>query len=151
MVRDIIVDKRRKILVMKIEILLIAALLIFGVACASQGKATAEMKSVDYQTFAKKIKSGDVPIIDVRTPEEYAAGHIPGAINIDASAEGFEQEICQFDKSKPLAIYCRSGRRSKEAAERIMSKGYDVIELDKGIRSWEGEIEIPAEQSIRVE
>ena len=78
--------------------------------------------------------------IDVRTPEEFSEGHIPGAINIDVKGEGFDEKVAQLDKSQPVAIYCRSGRRSKLAAERMANAGFKVTELSEGILSWKGEV-----------
>ena len=113
----------------------IAAIVLF-IGCSPEGS----VRSVDYQTFAEEIAVDDIVLVDVRTAEEYAAGHIPGAVNIDSSAENFEEQICEFSNKKPIAMYCRGGRRSKEAAARIISLGYDVIDLDKGFNSWEGDV-----------
>ena len=76
-------------------------------------------------------------IIDVRTPQEYADGHLYRAINIDWQKDGFIDEITQLlDKSIPLAVYCRSGRRSAEAASVLADAGYKVINLKEGFQSW---------------
>ena len=90
----------------------IVAIVLF-IGCSPEGS----VRSVDYQTFAEEIAVDDIVLVDVRTAEEYAAGHIPGAVNIDSSAENFEEQICEFSNKKPIAMYCRGGRRSKEAAE----------------------------------
>lgn len=105
--------------------------------------ANVKLSSVSAEEFADVIRRGDVHLVDVRTAEEYASGHIPGAINMDGSSASFEQQISTLDKSKSVALYCRSGRRSKIAAERVNALGYDVIELDKGILSWQGELAYP--------
>ncbi|MBE6203631.1 MAG: rhodanese-like domain-containing protein [Rikenellaceae bacterium] len=97
--------------------------------------------SVDAARFAEVIESEQVQIIDVRTPEEFSNGHIPGAVNIDIDGEGFEAKVAQLDKSRPVAVYCRGGRRSKEAAEHMVSCGLEVTELSDGILSWRGELE----------
>lgn len=100
-----------------------------------------EFRSVDADTFAQEITNPAVQLIDVRTAAEYAEGHIPGAALMDVGEESFEAKIQTLDKSRPVALYCRSGRRSKAAAERVVKAGYEVVELDGGILSWEGAVE----------
>ncbi len=97
--------------------------------------------SVDADSFAKVIANEQVQIIDTRTPEEFNEGHIPNAININIDGEDFDAKIAELDKTRPVAVYCRGGRRSKEAADIIVGFGYDVTELSEGILSWKGEIE----------
>ena len=97
--------------------------------------------SVNAQDFAETLKKPDVQIIDIRTPQEFNEGHIPGAVNIDLYSEDFFEQMECLDKEKPIAVYCRSGRRSKIAADRFVGKGFEVTELDGGITAWEGEIE----------
>lgn len=78
--------------------------------------------------------------MDARTPEEFNEGHIPGAVNIDVKGENFDAKVAELDKSRPVAVYCRSGRRSKVAAERMTNAGLNVTELSEGILSWKGEV-----------
>ena len=75
-------------------------------------------------------------IVDVRTPEEYEAGHIKGAVNIHLETiRG--QEIPQLpDKSQELLVYCRSGVRSKMASEKLAAQGYTGIEEFGGVLTW---------------
>lgn len=84
-------------------------------------------------------------LVDVRTPAEYAAGHIAGATNIDFYEADFQEQFASFDRSQPLAIYCRSGGRSGQALAVLQGMGFvDVIDLDGGIMAWEnagGEVE----------
>jgi phage shock protein E len=68
-------------------------------------------------------------VIDVRTPEEYAAGHLAGAQNIDVEAADFEARIDDLDKAAPYLVYCRSGNRSKTAADLMVADGFtDVVD-----------------------
>ena len=97
-------------------------------------------KSVDAQQFAEVIANQDVQLVDARTPEEFSEGHIPGAVNIDVKSDNFDAQITQLDTSRPVAVYCRSGRRSKLAAERMTNAGLQVTELADGILSWKGEV-----------
>ena len=80
-------------------------------------------------------------ILDVRRPDEYAKGHIPGAINV-ANEEIGTEEITELpNKSQLILVYCRSGRRSKEASEKLVKLGYTNIVEFGGILDWTGEIE----------
>ena len=80
-------------------------------------------------------------ILDVRTPEEFAEGHIPGAINV-ANEDIADAEIPSLpDKSQLILVYCRSGRRSKEAAKKLVALGYTNIVEFGGILDWTGELE----------
>lgn len=97
-------------------------------------------KSVDAQQFAEVIANKDVQLVDARTPEEYSEGHIPGAVNIDVKSADFDTQIATLNPDRPVAVYCRSGRRSKLAAERMTNAGLQVTELSEGILSWKGEV-----------
>lgn len=81
----------------------------------------------------------DEIVLDVRTPEEYAEAHIPGAINVPNEEIG-EEPIAELpDKDQIILVYCRSGNRSKEAAQKLADQGYtNVIEFG-GINDWHGE------------
>ena len=79
-------------------------------------------------------------ILDVRRPDEYAEGHIPGAINVPNETIGTSEIPELPDKSQLILVYCRSGRRSKEAAGKLVSLGYTNIVEFGGILDWTGEI-----------
>ncbi len=78
-------------------------------------------------------------ILDVRTHEEYAESHIPGAVNIPNETIGTEEIPGLPDKEQLILIYCRSGNRSKQAAQKLADIGYTNIVEFGGIRSWTGE------------
>lgn len=101
--------------------------------------AQAEMfKSLSVEEYAKAIEDTGVIILDVRTAEEYAEGHIALAMNIDVKNPDFETKAkATLDKSKTIAAYCRSGNRSKKACNILASNGYNVIELSTGIMGWQ--------------
>ena len=85
-------------------------------------------------------KTGYV-ILDVRRPDEYAEGHIPGAINVPNEVIG-NAEIPELpDKGQLILVYCRSGRRSKEASGKLVALGYTNVVEFGGILDWKGEIE----------
>ena len=104
-------------------------------------QAQTEFKSVDIDEFKTEISKSCVQLVDVRTAKEYLEGHIPGAQNIDVNAPDFEEKIKVLDKKENVAIYCRSGRRSKMAANKLTAAGFKVIELNTGFLSWDGEVE----------
>ena len=79
-------------------------------------------------------------ILDVRTEEEYRSGHIPGAVNIPNETIGTEEIPLLQDKAQLILVYCRSGNRSKQAAEKLCKLGYTNIVEFGGINSWPGEI-----------
>lgn len=105
--------------------------------CGPSGK----FKSVDTVTFGAEISKPGVQVVDVRTLDEYNQGHIPGAVNMDVTSPEFDSLVQTLDKERKVALYCRSGRRSKIAAERVASVGFRVVELEGGILSWRGTLE----------
>lgn len=117
------------------KIFIAIAATVFAVGCGQR------YDSVNAEEFAKVLENPDVQLIDTRAPEDFAKGHIPGAINIHVDGEDFYDQMNTIDKSRPVAIYCRGGRQSEIAAERFAGSGYDVTELEGGLLTWEGEIE----------
>ena len=91
------------------------------------------------EDFAKTISKKSTQLVDVRTPQEYEAGHIPGALNIDVRSADFDTQAAKLNKKKPVAVYCRSGVRSRIAASKMAGMGFTVYNLDKGINGWNGE------------
>lgn len=88
--------------------------------------------------FAKTLITDSIIVIDVRTPKEFSEGHLPGAINIDVNNPNFQTKIKALDAKTPVALYCRSGKRSKIAANLMVKEGFKVYELDNGIENWNG-------------
>ncbi len=111
------------------------AALILLVGCSSTGSATTV--NLNVSEFSQKITEPDVIILDVRTPEEFASGHIEGALNIDFNSGDFANEITQLNPSETYAIYCRSGNRSGQAASIMHKAGFhDVSNLNGGVIDW---------------
>lgn len=105
---------------------------LFG--CSSQ---TEGFKSLSVEEYAKAIEDTTIVRLDVRTAEEYADGHIGKALNIDVLKSDFEQKaVATLPKDRIIAINCRSGKRSKNAARILVKNGYEVIELDSGFNAW---------------
>lgn len=95
------------------------------------------IKTVDAAQFAKIIKSDSVVLVDVRTAEEYAAGHIPNAKNVDVLKSDFKDRVETLSKNKEIAVCCRSGKRSLMAANTLAKMGYKVINLRGGWKEWQ--------------
>ena len=102
-------------------------------ACTSKQKV--EYKNLTSAQFEELIKNPNVQLVDVRTLAEHMEGHIPGSLNINVKdKEGFPTAVDELlDKGREVAVYCRSGRRSRTAAELLVKKGFKVYNLDKGI------------------
>lgn len=101
-------------------------------ACSQQGYET-----VDTKTFASRITGHDVVLLDVRTVDEFNDGHIQEAINIDVKQDGFvELAKSTLPAEKTIAVYCRGGRRSAQAAGMLAKEGYKVLNLEGGIMAW---------------
>ena len=96
------------------------------------------IKNVDAATFKDLIEKEDGIVLDVRTPEEVANGHIPNASTINIYDEDFEAKINMMQKDKTIYVYCKSGGRSSQAAQLLQKNGFDkVYNLDGGIMAWE--------------
>ena len=92
---------------------------------------------LDYMDFKNQIVN-NVQLIDVRTSEEFNAGHIEGAINIDfKNEEVFYQSFQRLDKKNPVYVYCKSGNRSKKSADKLLEMGFSkVYDLRGGYIDW---------------
>ena len=90
------------------------------------------------QAFELLMSSGNQQLLDVRTQDEFNAGHLEGAINIDIWSPSFMKEVkSSFDRSEPLLIYCAGGGRSAMAAEDLRKKGFKLIyDLEGGIEAF---------------
>ena len=94
-------------------------------------------ENMEVKEFAELIADPSVVILDVRKADEFAEGHIKGAILIDQFQSDFvEQARAKLPKEKTIAIYCRSGRRSANAAGKLADVGYKCVNLKGGILAW---------------
>ncbi|TQM57205.1 rhodanese-like domain-containing protein [Humibacillus xanthopallidus] len=92
---------------------------------------------VDADTFAAALATPGTTVVDVRTPAEYAQGHLPGAVNIDVSAPDFATRIAALDRAGSYAVYCHSGNRSAAAVAAMTGAGFThVYHLAGGIGAW---------------
>lgn len=108
-------------------------LLVFMASCSS-----AQNTTVPPAEFQKAITENEVQVLDVRTPEEYKEGFISGALLANWNDQtAFQNGIASLDKSQPVYIYCRSGKRSAAAQEWMLANGFtQVVNLDGGILAW---------------
>lgn len=120
-----------------------------GVAACSPSEATAADPApaapaaapfpvrIGVDEFAGLLATPGVQIIDVRTPAEFASGHIAGAVNIPVQQADFDERISRLDPAAVYAVYCRSGNRSRPAVEAMHRAGLSTVyELESGIVGW---------------
>ena len=121
--------------------ILLSALMFTGCAGTSNNQTnTYRQISMDEAVNMMAQETGYI-ILDVRRPDEFAAGHIPNAINVPNESIGTTEIPELPDKNQLIMVYCRSGRRSKEASEKLVRLGYTNIVEFGGILDWKGEIE----------
>ena len=109
---------------------------LFTVYCGDS-QSQSSNKSLSPTEFSEKINSTqNAQLVDVRTSEEFSAGHLQNAINMDWYSDDFQQQISFLEKDKPVFVYCRSGSRSASAAAKMRAEGYEVIELTGGTLKW---------------
>lgn len=113
--------------------IIISLLALLGLAACSQQT----YDNADPNVFATRLTEPDVVLLDVRTADEYNEGHIANALNIDVKEEGFMEKVkSTIPADKTVAVYCRSGKRSANAAGMLVQEGYKVVNLVGGIMAW---------------
>ena len=122
--------------VRKLLILLISLLAFTVAGCSSSSTAT----SVGPTEFEQLTQEPGVVVLDVRTPAEFASGHLPNAVNLDVESPTFAAGLSQLDPDATYAVYCRSGNRSKVALDQMNEAGITKAQdLDGGIVGWQAE------------
>jgi len=117
---------------MKKLIALIGSILLLA-GCSSSSSAI----DLSVTEFSSKVAEAGVITLDVRTPGEYAEGHLEGAQLIDFQSGNFENEISSLDKHATYAVYCRSGNRSGQAVKVMHDAGFhNVYNLNGGVIDW---------------
>jgi len=90
--------------------------------------------------FSQKLaQTAQAQLLDVRTPEEYAGGHLKAASNADANGTGLEEAVARLDRKRPVFVYCLAGGRSKSAASFLTKQGFTVYDLKGGVLAWQKE------------
>jgi rhodanese-related sulfurtransferase len=121
----------------KISILIGLCLALFFTACQEKGVAQ-EIHVLSPQEFRESMAGAEnVQLVDVRTPEEFAEGHLEGALNINIGDTNFITEAEKLNLDKPIYIYCRSGKRSAKAALVLKDVGFkEIYDMDGGYLHW---------------
>lgn len=122
-----------------IPVLLALALVLTGVTNFAPKTTGYRQVTTEEAVNIMQTEENDV-ILDVRTAQEFASGHIPGAVLLPNETIGTEDIPLLPDKDQLILVYCRSGNRSKQAAEKLAQLGYTNIVEFGGINSWTGEI-----------
>jgi len=96
-----------------------------------------EIQMVTPEEMQELLKMEDAQLIDIRTPKEYKKGYVKGFQNIDYTSDSFYEDIEKLDKTKPVILYCRTGRRTSSCAKKLVEKGFvKVYDLKGGITQW---------------
>ena len=121
--------------------ILLSALMFAGCSGTSNSQTNTYRSITMDEAVTMMAQETGYIILDVRRPDEFAAGHIPNAINVPNESIGTAEIPELPDKNQLIMVYCRSGRRSKEASEKLVKLGYTNIVEFGGILDWKGEIE----------
>jgi thioredoxin len=105
------------------------------------GQTSKNITDIDPKTFSEKITATpNAQIIDVRTPQEFASGHLDNAINIDWLGDNFVTNAEKLDKTKPVFVYCKTSNRSPQAAKKLEELGFTTIyNMQGGLLKWDAE------------
>jgi thioredoxin len=136
---------------MKTHLFLLVLLSIAIISC--KGQVSKNIKTIDAVSFLKEIQAtSNAQVLDVRTPEEFTSGHLDEAVNENWLSGDFASNISKYDKSKPVFVYCKSGGRSHQAAEKLAELGFtNVVEMEGGILKWDAAgLSKPAEKRIGI-
>ncbi|HZN65110.1 MAG TPA: prolyl oligopeptidase family serine peptidase, partial [Tepidisphaeraceae bacterium] len=110
-------------------------LLLASAACVAA--AQEGVSKISVEEFDKKRKEPGVVVLDVRTPQEYEAGHVPGAVNLNFNDEQFQKKVASLDKDKTYLVHCASGRRSAKAAALMKEKGFNrLFDFSGSMNAW---------------
>jgi rhodanese-related sulfurtransferase len=115
--------------------LIIGCCMVFSFFCCAKNQDFISLSPADFEKLLKE--NPDIQLVDVRRPEEFEAGYIDKSLLINVQEADFIKKAkTLLDKSKPVAVYCRSGKRSKDAATKLTKEGFKVYELDSGYLGW---------------
>lgn len=117
-----------------ISVVVFAALTTFS--CKAQQESNVTI--ISWDEVKPAMAEGNIVLVDVRTPKEFAAGSIEGAENIDYFDKDFEAKFAKFDKEAPIYIFCKSGNRSGKASKILAKMGFEEIyDIEGGYMNWE--------------
>ena len=119
---------------------LVAVIIVFTLSsCAQSQSGKTVSQKLDANSFKNTLESvNDVQLIDVRTQEEFASGHLVGSINYDIYLNDFDTQLASLNKNQPVMVYCKGGGRSADAIEKLEKLGFtQIYDLSGGIMAWE--------------
>jgi rhodanese-related sulfurtransferase len=110
-------------------------LLIFSVGLSSS--IFAQVRNITVHEL-EPLLDESLLLVDVRTDLEFDQGYIPGAVNINLYSKSFEQQVNDYDRNRPVYVYCRTGHRSVTAADKLISMGFrEAHSLEGGMMRWQ--------------
>jgi len=114
---------------------------------SSGGPARADAASISGPALAERIAAGDAPLVlDVRTPAEFASGHVPGAVNIPHTELPARLDELGSDRDREVVVYCESGRRAGWAEQALREAGFTrVHHLEGDMRAWRSDGDLPCQ------
>ena len=116
------------------SLLLVALVTVITTSC--RPKLAEKLSLEEYETLMANTKK--LQLVDVRTPEEFQAGHITDAVMIDFKSADFREKVKSLKKRKPVAVYCKSGNRSGQAFAILQEMGFrKIYDLEGGITAWQ--------------
>lgn len=120
------------------RVLLLAAILQLPLAACAQAPTVPQLTSeAARDAITQNAGRADFVVLDVRTPDEFRAGHIAGAVNVDFHAPDFERQLAKLDRSRTYLVYCRTGNRSSKSLPVLARLGFArVLHLEHGITEW---------------
>lgn len=120
------------------SLLLLLSLVSRAVRADDQSSDKPPVPKIDLNQFDQKRQQKDTVVLDVRTPKEFAEGHVPGAVNIDIHDPKFDQKVAALDKSKIYLVHCAKGVRSAAATKKMAAMGFpNLFDFHGGFTAWE--------------
>jgi len=120
------------------SILVVFSLVVSFTFLSCKGQSSSEINNISTDEMQSLLKMDDVQLVDVRTPKEFKTGFIANAQNIDFLSSTFDEDVKKLDKEKPVILYCHSGRRSANGAEKLLKAGFvKIYNLKGGIVQWQ--------------
>lgn len=119
--------------------LLVASTTVAGCSSREASAGSDSIRDVDVAAAAQLIAADDsVVVLDIRTPEEFARGHIEGAVNIDYMADDFAKKLAMLDRNRTYLMHCQSGGRSGKSLAKFTELGFkSVLHLEAGFAGWQ--------------
>ena len=108
------------------NVLVVFSIVVSFVFLSCKGQSNSEINNISTDEMQSLLKMDNVQLVDVRTPKEFKAGFIANAQNIDFLSPTFDEDIKKLDKNKPVIVYCRSGKRSRDCSEKLLKAGFQI-------------------------